>query len=418
MPRVIEVKNLSKKYLLYHELQSAYSTLIETISSGTRRLFNSLTHPFRKNALPPRQASEVFWALKDVNVEVNEGDRIGIIGRNGAGKSTFLKILSRIIEPTSGSLKIHGRVASLLEVGTGFHPELTGRENVFLNGAILGMSRKEIEKKFDEIIAFAEIEQFLDTPVKRYSSGMYTRLGFAVAAHLDPDILIIDEVLAVGDMQFQEKCFQKIKDLSKSLKTVLFVTHNIQAIINLCNKGILFEKGRIKFQGSITDCANEYLGSYKLMTSNWKGDVGDDHLRLQKAYISSASPAKEYYTAEEQVQLNIEYEVMEEANDFILGFCLFNPKGQIVARSFIGDEAQIFGSYSKKGQRRLSFSFPLHYFRDDEYVIQISYSRGSKDIVRDQVGLKLPILSPSKTAYSMRNAPLDGIFLGGHWVME
>jgi lipopolysaccharide transport system ATP-binding protein len=205
---------------------------------------------------------ELFWALKDVSFEVKEGERIGIIGRNGAGKSTLLKILSRITESTSGKISIKGRVASLLEVGTGFHPELSGRENIFLNGSILGMSRSEIKRKFDEIVSFSEVEKFLDTPVKRYSSGMYVRLAFAVAAHLEPEILIVDEVLAVGDAQFQKKCMGKMQDVSKNEgRTILFVSHNLAAVQKLCNYGVLLNKGVIEEAGKIEMVTNKYLNT-------------------------------------------------------------------------------------------------------------------------------------------------------------
>ncbi|MFM6220881.1 MAG: ABC transporter ATP-binding protein, partial [Dolichospermum sp.] len=201
---------------------------------------------------------EEFWALKDVSFEIKQGDRVGIIGRNGAGKSTLLKILSRITEPTTGSIKIKGRVASLLEVGTGFHPELTGRENIFLNGAILGMGKEEIKRKFDEIVAFAEVEKFLDTPVKRYSSGMYVRLAFAVAAHLEPEILIVDEVLAVGDAAFQKKCLGKMEDVGKEGRTVLFVSHNMAAISLLCQQGLFLQKGMLVTNSTISNCIELY----------------------------------------------------------------------------------------------------------------------------------------------------------------
>ncbi len=202
-----------------------------------------------------------FLALNDVSFEVKQGERVGIIGRNGAGKSTLLKVLSRIYEPTKGRIEINGRLASLLEVGTGFHPELSGRENIFLNGALLGMNKSEIKSKFDEIIAFAEVEKFLDTPVKRYSSGMYVRLAFAVAAHLEPEILIVDEVLAVGDAEFQRKCLGKMKDVSNSGRTVLFVSHNMEAVQKLCNKGLMLSKGELKSSGSIETVMNAYLDS-------------------------------------------------------------------------------------------------------------------------------------------------------------
>ena len=215
----------------------------DVLANGAKRLAKKLCHPFAAQEIDV--AHEEFWALKDVNFDIQQGDRVGIIGRNGAGKSTLLKILSRITEPTSGRVRIRGRVASLLEVGTGFHPELTGRENIFLNGAILGMSKAEITRKFDEIVAFAEVERFLDTPVKHYSSGMYVRLAFAVAAHLEPEILIVDEVLAVGDAQFQKKCLGKMESAGSEGRTVLFVSHNMVAIKSLCSTGIVLNKGKI-----------------------------------------------------------------------------------------------------------------------------------------------------------------------------
>lgn len=418
MVRMIETKNLSKKYLIYHELQSSYSTIVETLSRAAGRFFNQMLRPFKKNRVPPTQACEEFWALRDINVEIHQGDRIGIIGKNGAGKSTFLKILSRIVEPSSGCLKIGGRVASLLEVGTGFHPELTGRENIFLNGAILGMSKREIQKKFDEIVAFSEIEQFLDTPVKRYSSGMYTRLGFAVAAHLDPDILIIDEVLAVGDVQFQEKCFKKINELGNSIRTVLFVTHNVQALSKLCNKAFYFEKGKIKIQGPVDECVNEYLKTTRPAGLHWEGDLGDDLLRISAARLLG-SDSNEFFCPSKEATLLIDYEVFKESKDFILGFVIYNLKGQMIARTFVGDESPIFFSFSSKGKHRISFSFSLEKFRDEDYLVYICYSRMEKgSCLNGEIPLKMSIFTQNKTAFSMRNVQMDGLFLGSHWKLE
>ncbi|MEE3715170.1 ABC transporter ATP-binding protein [Tumidithrix elongata RA019] len=252
---IIQVENLSKKYIIGHQPQERYVALRDVLTNGIKSLGQRL-RPSKQQV--PDPCHEEFWALQDVSFEVKRGDRIGIIGRNGAGKSTLLKILSRITEPTRGRIAIKGRVASLLEVGTGFHPELTGRENIYLNGAILGMSRAEIGRKFDEIVAFAEVEKFLDTPVKRYSSGMYVRLAFAVAAHLEPEILIVDEVLAVGDAQFQKKCLGKMEDVGKEGRTVLFVSHNIEAIKTLCTRGLLLEKGIIKLQEDVYTAVDLY----------------------------------------------------------------------------------------------------------------------------------------------------------------
>jgi lipopolysaccharide transport system ATP-binding protein len=254
---IITVENIGKRYRLGAQKNERYTALRDVIAEKARSLFRNPQSAVRNGS--EADASE-FWALKDVSFEVKRGEVVGIIGRNGAGKSTLLKILSRITEPTEGKVRIKGRVASLLEVGTGFHPELTGRENIYLNGAILGMRRNEIKKKFDEIVAFAETEKFLDTPVKRYSSGMYVRLAFAVAAHLEPEILIVDEVLAVGDSQFQKKCLGKMHDVAKGGRTVLFVSHNMNAVESLCNSAILMHQGRlVRRGGNVRDLVGSYL---------------------------------------------------------------------------------------------------------------------------------------------------------------
>lgn len=267
MTTVIKVKNLSKKYLIGHEKQARYSTLRDSLSHGVKSMAHRIRHPLQTNT--EGTELEEFWALKDLNFEIQQGDKVGIIGRNGAGKSTLLKILSRITTPTTGKITLKGRVASLLEVGTGFHPELSGRENIYLNGAILGMRKTEIKQKFDEIVAFAEVEKFLDTPVKRYSSGMYVRLAFAVAAHLQSEILIVDEILAVGDIQFQKKCFEKINEENNIEKTVIFVSHDLRTIRSLCNQGIYLENGRI-IEASTSDKVTDlYLNSIQNRTNGY-----------------------------------------------------------------------------------------------------------------------------------------------------
>jgi lipopolysaccharide transport system ATP-binding protein len=262
--RLIVVENLSKQYLIGHRLSTKrayqYTALRDVIERKFRNFARNATDVIRGRQVVHGDEIEEFWALRNVSFEVEQGEILGIIGRNGAGKSTLLKILSRITEPTAGRVRLSGRVASLLEVGTGFHPELTGRENIFLNGAILGMTQREIRKKFDEIVAFAEVEKFLDTPVKHYSSGMYVRLAFAVAAHLEPEILIVDEVLAVGDAEFQRKCLGKMGEVSREQgRTVLFVSHNMGAVLRLCTRGILLEAGRIRVIGDVKTIVPAYL---------------------------------------------------------------------------------------------------------------------------------------------------------------
>jgi lipopolysaccharide transport system ATP-binding protein len=302
MEPVIRVAGLGKKYFIRHQSRSRYLTLRDTLAGGARRLL-------QKAAAPRR---EEFWALRDVSFEVRPGDKLGIIGRNGAGKTTLLKLLSRITEPSAGRAEIRGRVASLLEVGTGFHPELTGRENIFLNGAILGMRRREIARKFDEIVAFAEVEKFLDTPVKRYSSGMYVRLAFAVAAHLEPEILFVDEVLSVGDAAFQKKSLGKMGEISRQGRTILFVSHNMGAIANLCMKALWLDKGAVASAGETQEVIAEYVAS----GSGTHGEVswmqaaeapGNEDVRLKAVRIKCNGRATADVLIDKEITIEIEY---------------------------------------------------------------------------------------------------------------
>ncbi len=325
MNPIIEVKNLGKQYQI-GERQSylALRDVLTNIAKAPARWFGNKV----KSALGQTDANE-FWALKDVNFTVEQGEVLGIIGRNGAGKSTLLKILSQITPPTTGEIKLRGRVGSLLEVGTGFHPELTGRENIYLNGAILGMRKKEIEKKFDEIVEFAGIGQFLDTPVKRYSSGMYVRLAFAVAAHLEPDILIIDEVLAVGDVEFQKKCLGKMEDVTnKDGRTVLFVSHNMSAIEHLCQKCIYLEKGTIRMIGETRDVVSSYLTDCSVFGSTFLGDRkdrrGNGKIKMLDVYFTNEIGKRiSFLPAGKDVFVCCEYEVVDKnIRNFNFGFSI------------------------------------------------------------------------------------------------
>ena len=271
---VIKAENLGKKYVICHRAAGGgYLALRDEVMRSAHTLWHKTRNLARGRGVIPGDTLEEFWALKDVSFEVRRGETVGIIGRNGAGKSTLLKVLSRITEPSAGRVTIRGRVASLLEVGTGFHPELTGRENIYLNGAILGMSRVEIRRRFDEIVAFAEVEKFLDTPVKRFSSGMYVRLAFAVAAHLEPEILVVDEVLAVGDAAFQKKCLGKMGEVATAGRTVLFVSHNMAAIQQLCQRGMVLSEGRLCNHGAIDGVVRTYLQEVK--TTALKTELGE-----------------------------------------------------------------------------------------------------------------------------------------------
>ncbi|MCB1276988.1 ABC transporter ATP-binding protein [Prosthecobacter sp.] len=285
---IIRVENLGKCYRIRHETRERYTALRDVIARKAKGIFNRAS-----SNRHPESGEEDFWALKDVSFEIKQGEVVGIIGRNGAGKSTLLKILSRITEPTKGRITLNGRVASLLEVGTGFHPELTGRENIFLNGAILGMTKAEIRSKFDEIVAFAEVEKFLDTPVKRYSSGMYVRLAFAVAAHLEPEILVIDEVLAVGDAEFQKKCLGKMGEVARGGRTVLFVSHQMAAVQNLCQTGVRLVNGMLQEVGPVGPVIKNYLTqTHQIAQSsfaNRRDRQGTGKIRFEEVLLRDAA---------------------------------------------------------------------------------------------------------------------------------
>ena len=327
---VISVQNLSKRYRLG---TLGGRTLRDDLARAWARLCGQ-PNPLLKvgQETPGNHNGEPIWALRDVSFEVKRGEVVGIIGSNGAGKSTLLKILSRVTAPTAGQVKMKGRVASLLEVGTGFHPELTGRENIYLNGAISGMRKHEIDRKFDEIVAFAEIEKFLDTPVKRYSSGMYMRLAFAVAAHLEPEILLVDEVLAVGDAAFQKKCLGKIRDVAKAGRTILFISHNLQAVQKLCNWGLFLSHGSVAFVGPVQDAVRYYLkyiqqGATKPLEENSDRE-GDGAARLKNVYTcDERGIVCKDFVAGESLVFNFEYVRNRQCRTVNLGFTIYNQLG-------------------------------------------------------------------------------------------
>jgi len=378
MSIAIKAENLSKKYIIQHEKKSAhYETLSESLIQGGKNVANRIIHPFRKTS-NLTQIEEEFWALKDINFEINQGDKVGIIGRNGAGKSTLLKVLSRITEPTSGKIHINGRIASLLEVGTGFHPELTGRENIFLNGAILGMSRKEIKLKFDEIVAFAEVEKFLDTPVKRYSSGMYVRLAFAVAAHLESEILVIDEVLAVGDAEFQKKCLGKMDEVSKAGRTILFVSHNMQAIKQLCNKFIYLKDGAVVEIGEGEEVISNYLmggqdmvGGKKQVKNTIENFPKDPVFNLINVELKQNG--REVFDLVENgshLYINIEYEVFQKTSGLRIYFDLVDEYETLLFRSF-NDEGNDEIPITATGKYISMLTLPANLLGPIQYKLKI-----------------------------------------------
>lgn len=332
MSIAIQASGLSKAYQLGEFSTGTLSRDIERFLYRLRGKEDPFLRIGETNDRTSKGKSNIVWSLKDIDFSINKGDAVGIIGRNGAGKSTLLKILSRVTTPTQGNVKVRGRIASLLEVGTGFHPELTGRENIFLNGAILGMRKFEITRKFDEIVAFAGVERYIDTPVKRYSSGMYVRLAFAVAAHLESEILIVDEVLAVGDAEFQKKCLGKMGEVSSSEgRTVLFVSHNMDAIDRLCNKCLYLKNGQKQLYDITSTVISEYLGKERQITSfiEYKGDKkpGNDLVRLLQAnIIDRAGSQKDEYNLDEEVGVRIKFNVLKATNDLVCGFNLYNYK--------------------------------------------------------------------------------------------
>ncbi|HVF42592.1 MAG TPA: polysaccharide ABC transporter ATP-binding protein [Pyrinomonadaceae bacterium] len=324
-PVAVRIEGVGKRYKI-GALHPGYATLREMIG-------DALAAPFRRLRGDDSRRRETIWALRDVNIEVRRGDLVGVIGHNGAGKSTLLKILSRITRPSAGSVEIRGRVGSLLEVGTGFHPDLTGRENIYLNGAILGMRRVEIRKKFDEIVAFSELEKFVETPVKFYSSGMYVRLAFSVAAHLEPEILIMDEVLAVGDAAFQQKCLDKMRDIRLQGRTIFFVSHDLAAVVRLCKRVVLLEGGRVTAEGQPQEVVNRYLNS------SWKagaerawdeaGDApGGSVVRLRRVRVcDERGETVSAFDVRRPVNIEVTYDVLEEGHALVPVVELYNEEG-------------------------------------------------------------------------------------------
>ena len=366
---IISIENLGKRYRIHHERAEGYTTLRDVITRTVKGLFTSKSG--NRNS---QSSDEDFWALKGVSFEVQPGEVVGIIGRNGAGKSTLLKILSRITESTEGRVTLRGRVASLLEVGTGFHPELTGRENIFLNGAILGMTRAEIRKKFDEIVAFAEVEKFLDTPVKRYSSGMYVRLAFAVAAHLEPEILIVDEVLAVGDAAFQRKCIGKMSEVARHGRTVLFVSHNMQALQALCESAILIEKGRIKMRGGVRDVVAAYLADAGQSSSEcaWSGGdaPGDQDFKLLSfRAIDAAGESGGHFPSSKDMIIELEFNCATVRRGLCVGFDLISIDGETVLRTYQTDTDPANSPALRAGHNRWRCRLPAGLLNSGAYSI-------------------------------------------------
>ncbi len=378
---IIKAENLGKKYVIGHQAErGGYTALRDVLVQNARTLWSRTKDLAMGKPIIQGDTLEEVWALKDVNFEIKRGEAVGIIGRNGAGKSTLLKVLSRITEPTTGRVTIKGRVASLLEVGTGFHPELTGRENIYLNGTILGMTRVEIKQKFDEIVAFAEVEKYLDTPVKRYSSGMYVRLAFAVAAHLEPEILVVDEVLAVGDAAFQKKCLGKMGDVAQQGRTVLFVSHNMAAINKLCHKTILLNEGRLEILDQSETVISRYLqnGITAQGERSWayNGTAFDERKFQLRVIRIKDYQEQEYPTASVDVRrsfyIEIEYDVLQAISIFRVAIKIIAADGTVVFTSSDSSSDDWEEMHRLPGRYLSRCEIPGSFLNEGAYSITIS----------------------------------------------
>jgi len=391
---VVRVSGLGKKFLIRHQAERGFTTFRETMVRSAHRFASRIEGLAGGTASSRGATVEEFWALRDLNFSVSRGDVIGIIGRNGAGKSTLLKVLSRITEPTEGRVEITGRVASLLEVGTGFHQELTGRENIFLNGAILGMKQAEIRRKFDQIVDFAGVERFLDTPVKRYSSGMYTRLAFSVAAHLEPEILVIDEVLAVGDAEFQRRSLGRMKEVAEDDgRAVLFVSHNLTAVSSICNRGLFLDDGRLRYQGAVHDTIERYLSASRqgIEASSWTGSAGDDSVQVQSARVLSdyggAAQSHEPITVELVVSLK------RPLDDLVVAWELWSSKGQLLAYSGADDAASPMMQTIDPGTYKFILEIPANSLAGGAYTLalDIGYHNNRRIVQEREIELALEV---------------------------
>lgn len=379
---VIKAENVSKLYRLGNVNASTLKDDIKIFGARLMGKENPTYQLAQANERSTRRTSEYVWALRDIDFEVNKGDVLGVIGNNGAGKSTLLKVLSKVTSPTVGCIKLKGRVASLLEVGTGFHPELTGKENMYLNGHILGMSKKEINAKFDEIVDFAGIEKYLDTPVKRYSSGMYVRLAFAVAAHLEPEILIVDEVLAVGDVEFQKKAIGKMQEVSKGDgRTVLFVSHNLGSVQNLCNRGLLLNNGSVAFAGTATEAVNKYVaGAVNFNTAHYieidkstKSNTESNEIEIKSVGFLEKFENNQYAT-NDQITIELNLFANKAVSDFRIAFGIYNVQEQGIASHFTQPKFSMNARETKKMQLKISH----HQLAKGQYYFNFAVGKGNE----------------------------------------
>ncbi|RAM61658.1 hypothetical protein RB25_21885 [Herbaspirillum rubrisubalbicans] len=408
MSKSIIVEGISKKFRIHHEKER-------------ERQKNGLLSKFLGRGRTETSGSdEDFWALRDISFEVNQGERLAVVGRNGAGKSTLLKILSRVMSPTEGQIRIRGRLSSLLEVGTGFHPDLTGRENVYLNGALLGMSRAEVRQKFDAIVDFAEVEQFLDTPVKRYSSGMYVRLAFAVSAFLEPDIVVLDEVLSVGDARFQKKSYAKMRELASQGRTVLFVSHSMTAVKDLCESAILIEHGRIKEKTQVDDAIGDYM-RHAMHVHGANMPLETEQVDLLALHVTQGGRKNPNYNFEgdEAVDVEMIYHVKENLQNFRVGFYVKTVFGDMLTRSLLADRNPEAENV-RPGTYRVRAQIPANFLVAGDYVLEV---HGSQFGIQDFFGSN--VLQPFRIARPRlfniqheREQSFGHIYLDPMWRLE
>lgn len=412
---IIQVENLGKKYSIGSDRslnRQRYTALRDVIKNGVKSISKKLINPWQTET--PREYTD-FWALKDISFELRQGEVLGIIGNNGAGKSTLLKVLSRITEPTTGRVVLNGRVASLLEVGTGFHPELTGRENIYLNGSILGMEKQEIQRKFDEIVDFADVERFIDTPVKQYSSGMYTRLAFAVAAHLEPEILVVDEVLAVGDVTFQEKCLGKMEDVAtKEGRTVIFVSHNLGMVNKLCGTCLYLDSGKLVSIGHTPSIVKQYLDRSQLAPSSIRIDNFTDNLKLKDLNILEVSvrDLADYespsFSFTRDFYLSVIYKVNQKIPELYIYFTVINEDGISILLTCTTDYASLMddGKPIEIGRYNSRVLVPGHLLFIGKYHVDISMTIADAEVENLQRCLAFEITSEASVNYDWDKRPI------------
>ncbi len=406
---MVQVEHLSKRYRIQRS-DAWYVSLREALFEGAHRMMKGAV-----GKGSPSPSYDEFWALDDISFSVGEGEAVGILGRNGAGKSTLLKLLSRVTPPTRGKMVLQGSVSSLLEVGVGFHAELTARENIFFNGALMGMGRREIEKNFDSIVDFSGVEPFLDMPMKKFSSGMCARLGFAVGAHLHSDIFIVDEVLAVGDAEFQKKCMTKMGELVREGRTLFFVSHDINTLLTLCDKGIFLRGGKLVSMEPIHACAHRYLSQVEEMGLHWEGDLGGAVFRLCRVDLVGEREKKtDFFLPQDQASLKIEYLIEEPREDLIVTLRVLNAHQQTVATTRWCDASSFSTFPTGRGRHQIGFAIDMHLFHPGEYTLVFDAElHQQKPLFQDQPLLRMTICSDEVQQHF--GLLEGGISLGNRW---